>query len=112
MRVNRSIQVEGDFGNLKQKLSYDRFRRRGLAKVTTEMILMAIGVNIRKYLRFALSSYVPSFWVAPENLQPESMPKIKIRKRVPKKKSANQRTKASYKYKKRLLSHRFLKSIF
>ena len=101
MRVNRSIQVEGDFGNLKQNLSYDRFRRRGLAKVTTEMILMAIGVNIRKYLRFALSSYVPSFWVAPENLQPESMPKIKIRKRVPKKKSANQRTKASYKYKKK-----------
>lgn len=38
MRVNRSIQVEGDFGNLKQNLSYDRFRRRDLAKVTTEMI--------------------------------------------------------------------------
>lgn len=101
IRVNRSIQVEGDFGNMKQNLSYDRFRRRGLAKVTAEMILMAIGVNIRKYLRFASSGYIPAFWSAPENLQPESMPKIKIPRKNTKKKSVNQLAKSSYKYKKK-----------
>lgn len=101
IRVNRSIQVEGDFGNMKQNLSYERFRRRGLAKVTTEIILMAIGINLRKYLRYAISGYLPTFWVAPENLQPEPMPKVKMKIPKQKQKSANQKNKSSYKYKKK-----------
>lgn len=30
MRVNRSSQVEGTFGVIKQDMDYDRLRRRGL----------------------------------------------------------------------------------
>ena len=33
MRVNRSSQVEGVFGIIKQDMNYERIRRRGLDKV-------------------------------------------------------------------------------
>ena len=48
IRINRSIQVEGSFGNLKQNVSYTRFRRRGINKVSCEIMLMALALNIRK----------------------------------------------------------------
>ena len=32
IRINRSIQVEGTFGQLKQNMNYVRIRRRGLKK--------------------------------------------------------------------------------
>ncbi len=32
MRINRSIQVEGTFGQIKNNMNYDRIRRRGLEK--------------------------------------------------------------------------------
>lgn len=47
-RLNRSIQAEGVFSKLKDGLSYDRFRHRGLKKVVSDMQLMAIGMNINK----------------------------------------------------------------
>ena len=47
IRVNRSIQAGGTFGQLKQNMSYVRFRRRGLQKAETEIMLMALGINIR-----------------------------------------------------------------
>lgn len=102
LRVNRSIQVEGDFGNMKQNLSYSRFRRRGISKVTAEMILMAIGLNLRKYLRFKQTGTIPKFWIAPDDLKPKELPKVKIPKSDNKKqKSKNKETRDSYKYKKR-----------
>ena len=82
LRVNRSIQVEGEFGNIKQNLSYTRFRRRGIDKIKTEITLMAIGINIRKYLRFKNTNTLPNFWVSPDNLKAEEPPKIKIPKVV------------------------------
>ena len=108
LRVNRSIQVEGEFGNIKQNLSYTRFRRRGIDKIKTEITLMAIGINVKKYLRFKNTNVLPKFWVSPENLQAEEVPEIKVPKKiVVKQKSANQISKSSYKYtQKRLLSHR------
>ncbi len=33
IRVNRSIQVEGTFGQIKQNMGYVRIRRRGIEKV-------------------------------------------------------------------------------
>ncbi len=99
LRVNRSIQAEGDFGNMKQNLSYNRFRRRGKNKVTMEIILMSIGINIRKYLRFKATGELPKFWIAPDNLQSEGKPKIKIPKSTNKKtKAVNQLSKDSHKY--------------
>ena len=47
-RVNRSSQVEGVFGIIKQDMNYERVRRRGLEKVTTEIMLVCLGYVIRK----------------------------------------------------------------
>lgn len=85
IRVNRSIQVEGDFGITKQNMSFERFRRRGMNKVLAEIGLVALGINIRKYLRFTETKTVPKFWIAPDNLEPESLPKIKAKKGAAKK---------------------------
>lgn len=48
LRVNRSIQVEGAFGVLKQDMGFRRFLLRGRIKVQTELLLLAIAFNINK----------------------------------------------------------------
>ena len=75
-RVNRSIQVEGTFGILKQDRRYDRFRRRGLLKASMEIMLTLLGRNVRKYLRFVVTGKNPAFWKAPDGLEPERPHKI------------------------------------
>jgi transposase len=47
-RMNRSIQVEGAIGILKQDYKFRRFRHRGQKKVLTESLLYAIAFNINK----------------------------------------------------------------
>lgn len=69
MRVNRSCQVEGVFGALKQNMSYTRFRRRLLANATLELALTCLGHNVRKFLRFVEFNKLPRYWRAPANLQ-------------------------------------------
>lgn len=99
LRVNRSIQVEGDFGITKQDMSYDRFRRRGLNKVSTEISLVALGINIRKYFRFIETKEIPKFWEAPSDLVEEEFEIIKMKPEKKKQKSKNQEAKDEYKYK-------------
>ncbi|NPV91370.1 MAG: IS1182 family transposase [Firmicutes bacterium] len=48
LRVNRSIQIEGAFGVLKQDLGFRRFLLRGGIKVRTELLLLATAFNINK----------------------------------------------------------------
>ncbi|MEG6522644.1 transposase, partial [Desulfotomaculum sp. 1211_IL3151] len=48
LRINRSIQVEGAFGVLKQDMGFRRFLLRGQVKVQTELILLATAFNIKK----------------------------------------------------------------
>lgn len=48
LRINRSIQVEGAFGILKQDMGFRRFLLRGQAKVQTELFLLAMAFNINK----------------------------------------------------------------
>ena len=48
LRVNRSIQVEGAFGVLKQDMGFRRFLLRGRVKVETELLLLAMAFNINK----------------------------------------------------------------
>lgn len=48
LRVNRSIQVEGAFGVLKQDMAFRRFLLRGQIKVQTEFLLLATAFNIKK----------------------------------------------------------------
>lgn len=48
LRVNRSIQVEGAFGVLKQDFRFRRFLTRGKGKVETQFFLLAFAFNIQK----------------------------------------------------------------
>ena len=50
LRMNRSIQVEGAFGVLKQNMNFKRFKYREKSKTKVEVILFAIGYNLRKYV--------------------------------------------------------------
>ncbi|MGL5514281.1 MAG: IS1182 family transposase [Sporomusa sp.] len=48
LRMNRSIQVEGAFGVLKQDYNFRRFLLRGKANVLTETLLMGFSFNVNK----------------------------------------------------------------
>lgn len=48
LRLNRSIQVEGAFGVLKNDYKYKRFLTRGKTSVKTEFLFLALGYNINK----------------------------------------------------------------
>lgn len=47
-RLNRSIQAEGAFSKIKDGLRYDRFRHRSMKKTVSDMILVAMGINLNK----------------------------------------------------------------
>ena len=49
MKKQRSIQTEGAFGVIKYDVGYERIRRRGIKNVKTELFLVFIGFNLRKY---------------------------------------------------------------
>ena len=103
MRVNRSSQVEGAFGVIKQDFQYERFRRRSLEKASTEFMLVCIGYNIRKLFRYFEGKAKFEYWKAPVNLVPEIFKKPSA-KRLSKKaskirsKSINEEAKKKYKY--------------
>lgn len=48
LRINRSIQVEGAFGVLKEDRQFDRFLTRGSQNVETELLLLCFGYNVNK----------------------------------------------------------------
>lgn len=48
LRMNRSIQVEGAFGVLKEDHSFRRFVMRGEKNVETEFLLLGFGFNLNK----------------------------------------------------------------
>ena len=47
-RMNRSIQVEGAFGVLKNNYEFQRFLLRGKTKVKLEILLLCMGYNLNK----------------------------------------------------------------
>jgi transposase len=49
LRLNRSIQVEGAFGVLKQDYGFRRYLRRGRNNVLKETLMYAFGYNINKF---------------------------------------------------------------
>lgn len=49
LRVQRSIQVEGAFGVIKEAFNIRRFRRKGTQNIRLEFYLTAIGYNLDKY---------------------------------------------------------------
>ena len=48
LRVNRSIQAEGAFADIKEDMEFRRFLTRGNKNVLSESILLALGHNINK----------------------------------------------------------------
>ena len=81
MRINRSIQVEGTFGQIKNNMNYDRIRRRGLNKVSAEIMLMCLGVNIRRYLSSLKDNkFIENCWNTPSDLHKETFPIVKQKK--------------------------------
>ena len=71
MRINRSSQVEGAFGVIKQDMDYERVRRKGLDNVSTECMLVCLGYNIRKLLTFIEGKGKTDYWMAPKELEAE-----------------------------------------
>lgn len=51
LRMNRSIQVEGVFGILKQNYGFRRFLSKGKTNVKTEFTLLCLGYNLNKLHR-------------------------------------------------------------
>ena len=47
-RMNRSIQVEGAFGVLKNDYEFQKFLLRGKTKVKLEILLLCMGYNLNK----------------------------------------------------------------
>lgn len=106
IRVNRSCQVEGVYGIIKQDEGYDRFRRRGIDKVELEFMLECLGFNIRKLFNYYSGKAKLGYWKPPETLQAEEFKKPsakKLSKKAQRKKlkSANQKAKDDYKNKKK-----------
>ena len=48
LRINRSIQAEGSFGDIKQDMMFRRYLSRGTSNVLAESTLMAMARNINK----------------------------------------------------------------
>lgn len=79
IRINRSIQVEGTYGQIKQNMNYTRFRRRGMDSVECEFMLECLGVNIRKLFKLLDNPKLikKSYWDRPFSLQKEVIPDVK-----------------------------------
>ena len=82
MRINRSIQSEGTFGQIKNNMDYDRIRRRGLEKVECETMLECLGANIRRYLNSFEDGikFKNTYWDKPSTLHSEKFPSVKQKK--------------------------------
>ena len=69
-----------------------------------EMLLTALGYNLRKYMRYSETGVKLKWWTAPEDLTPEKFKKPSAKRlanRFSKKRqvSVNQKAKSGYKYK-------------
>ncbi|OUQ27703.1 hypothetical protein B5E79_10520 [Massilimicrobiota sp. An134] len=54
LKRQRSIQVEGAFGVIKQDMKFTRFTRRGLKNAKMEFLIVCLGYNLRKYHKYRL----------------------------------------------------------
>ena len=49
LRMNRSIQAEGSFADVKADMAFRRYTYRSLDNVTAQSVILAIAHNINKY---------------------------------------------------------------
>ena len=101
MRVNRSCQVEGTFGVIKEDMKFTRLERTEKENVEAELIMIYLGYNIRKLFSLFNGKLKTDYWIPPKSLQPET-PKKPSAKRLSKKaikksqKQPNEKAKKSY----------------
>lgn len=105
MRVNRSSQVEGAYGVIKQDMEYTRLKRTTLEKARLEIMLICLGYNIRKLFRHFEGKARFTYWTAPFELKEEKFKKPSAKRlsnkaKKPVEKSVNDKAKSNYKYKK------------
>lgn len=60
---------------IKQDTPFDRFIRTSLDKVTTEFMMVCLGLNIRKLFKFYDGKSKIKYWKTPDDLQPETKKK-------------------------------------
>lgn len=103
MRVNRSMQVEGAYGVIKQDLPYIRLRRTGLDSVNMEISLVFLGYNIRKFFSFLDGKQITKYRKAPPETRNQVFkePNFKKlgKKKAKKEKEPNQMAKDKYRNK-------------
>lgn len=93
LRVNRSIQVEGSFGIIKQDKGYTRIKRRGIEKVSTEIMLISLGFNVAKLFKYFETGKIISKWKLTEDIQPEIFKKPNLKRLIKKGKKINLKIK-------------------
>ena len=71
MRVNRSCQVEGAFGVIKEDMKFTRMERRGKENVEAELIMIYLGYNIRKLFSLFRNKLKNDYWLPPDSLKAE-----------------------------------------
>ena len=49
LRMNRSVQAEGSFADVKADMAFRRYSYRGMENVTAQSVILAIAHNINKY---------------------------------------------------------------
>ena len=77
-------EIEWVFGIEKQNYGYDRYRRRGLSKVSTESMLNFLGLNIAKLFRFYETRKTNTYWTVPTILETEKFKKPSIKRLIKK----------------------------
>ena len=91
MRINRSSQVEGASGVIKQDMDYERVWRKGLENVSCDCMLVCLGYNIHKLFTLIAGKGKIDYWIAPDGLDAElpQTPKMeKIIKKLQRKEAA------------------------
>ena len=107
LRVNRSAQVEGAFGVIKQDMDYDRVRCKGLDNVSSECMLVCLGYNIRKLFSFIEGKGKTDYWIVPDVLETETPKKANLERLMKKKTTGrNEELRNSYRYRKRAATKR------
>ena len=67
---------------MKQNMGFVRLRRRGMKKVTAEIMLMCLGINIRKLFSVYKKEKIEShYWKAKEDTTVQSFPTVKPKKK-------------------------------
>ena len=82
MRVNRSIQVEGAFGRIKQNMEFDRFSRRLLNKVSVEFGLVVLDYNVSKAFKYFEGTLSNAHWTLTDETIIETPKKPSIKRVV------------------------------